>query len=145
MDLSASTWIEQPPEAVFAYVIDIPHDAEWRTGVVEAALTSDGPIGVGSTGFARAESGNRSVTANWRATEYRPERLVRWELIDGPFVGSGGYRCDPADGGTLFTLESDVGPTGFYRVLGPIFRVMGRRQNQRDVLKLKAILEQQSL
>ncbi len=87
-------------------------------------------MAVGSTGFNRAESGNPSITSHWWVTEPREGELVRWELVDGPFVGTGGYRCEPLDGGTRFTLESAVGPTGVYRLVGPLFRIMGRRQNR---------------
>jgi hypothetical protein len=45
------------------------------------------------------------------------------------------------DEGTQFTLVSDVEPTGLYRLLGPLFRWMGRRRNQTDVEKLRKILE----
>ena len=64
-----------------------------------------------------------------------------WELISGPFLGFGGYRFAPVESGTEFTLVADVEPSGFYRLLGPVFAWMGRRQNQADVEKLRDILE----
>lgn len=60
----------------------------------------------------------------------------------GAYRWNRGHICAPGHGGgTKFTLEADVRPTGFYRVLGPIFGLLGRRQNRADVAKLKDILE----
>jgi hypothetical protein len=66
---------------------------------------------------------------------------VDYELLDGPFKGSGGYRLVPVDGGTQFTLVADVEATGVYKLLGPLFAWQGRRRNQADVEKLRDILE----
>ena len=66
---------------------------------------------------------------------------VDYELLDGPFKGSGGYRLVPVDGGTQFTLVADVEPTGVYKLLGPLFAWQGRRRNQADVEKLRDVLE----
>ena len=42
---------------------------------------------------------------------------------------------------TRFTLEAHVKPTGWYRLLGPIFGRIGLRQNLADVQRLKTLLE----
>jgi hypothetical protein len=36
----------RPASEVFHYVMEVPHDAEWRTGVVEADFSSDGILSV---------------------------------------------------------------------------------------------------
>ena len=141
MDSSATIIINRPAAEVFAYVMEVTHDAEWRTGVVEAAFTSDEAIGVGATGFDRVEANGREMVATWTVFEYEPDALARWTLDSGPIRGSGGYICEKAGEGTRFTLEAQVKPTGGYRLLGPIFGMIGRRQNHADVRKLKAILE----
>ncbi len=43
MSQSATIVIDRPTADVFDYVMEIAHDADWRTGIVEAAYTSDGP------------------------------------------------------------------------------------------------------
>ena len=141
MNLSASTLIDRPSVEVFDYVMDVPHDSQWRTGVVEAAFTSDKPLGVGTTGFDRIEANGREMVAAWTVFDYEPGSHARWTLDSGPIRGTGGYLCDPATSGTRFTLEANVKPGGWFRLLGPIFGIVGRRQNQADVQKLKAILE----
>lgn len=141
MDISASIIINRPAAEVFDYVVEVPHDAEWRTGVVEAAFTLDGPARVGMTGFDRIVANGREMVSTWTTIEYEPGLLVRWTLDSGPIRGTGGYICEPAGDGTKFTLYANVKPGGWYRLLGPIFGMIGRRQNIADVGQLKAILE----
>jgi hypothetical protein len=138
---SATIFIDRPSAEVFDYVMDVRHDAEWRTGVVEAAYTSDEPHGVGATGFDRIEANGREMVQTWTTFEYQPGVLARWTLDSGPIRGVGGYICDESGQGTSFTLEAHVKPAGWYRLLGPLFGIIGRRQNRGDVQKLKAILE----
>ena len=144
MNMSATTVINRSVADVFEYVMEVPHDAEWRKGVVEAAFTSEEPLGVGTTGFDRVQANGREMVASWTVFEYQPGALARWTLDSGPIKGTGGYICAPDQAGTSFTLEAHVRPTGWFRMLGPIFGMVGRRQNQADVERLKAILEDRS-
>ena len=121
--------------------MDVTHDSEWRTGVVEASFTSDLPVGIGSTGFDRIEANGRQMVSTWTVFDHEPGLSARWTLDSGPIRGTGGYICEPVDSGTRFTLEAHVKPTGWYRLLGPIFGLIGRKQNRSDVQKLKAILD----
>jgi hypothetical protein len=141
VDLSATIVIDRPTTEVFDYVMAVSHDAEWRTGVVEAGFTSEAPLGVGTTGFDQIEAQGREMSAQWTVFEFKPGALARWTLGSGPIRGTGGYICQPEGAKTRFTLEARVTPSGWYRLIGPIFRRIGRQQNMADVQKLKSILE----
>ena len=143
MKQSATIFIDRPVQEVFDYVMDIPNDAHWRTnsGVVEAAYTSDPPLGVGTTGFDRISANGRDMIVEWRTFEYEPGRLARWEYVSGPLRGFGGYICEPDGDGTRFTLEGDSKLTGPLRLASPILGLIVRRQVQADAQKLKTILE----
>jgi hypothetical protein len=141
MGQSATIVINRPTSEVFDYVMQVPNDAEWRTGVVEASFTSEGPLGVGSTGFDRIEFNDRSMVQTWTVFEYRPGVFAKWTLDSGPFRGSGGYVCERYGDGARFTLEAHVKPAGWYQLLGPIFGVIARRQSLADVRRLKTLLE----
>ena len=77
----------------------------------------------------------------WRVISYIPGESVAWEYISGPLKGRGGYRLVPVDRGTQFTMAADAEPSGWLKLLGPVFTWMVRRQNQRDVERLRDILE----
>ena len=137
MDLSATTTIQVPADAVYGYVSDPANDVNWRTGVTESGLITDPPLGLGSEGYVKV----RDQVGRWKVTAIEPGVSVEWELTEGPYGGSGGYRLEEIDGNTRFTLVADVEPRGFYRLLGPLFARLGRRQNQADVETLKNLLE----
>jgi len=81
------------------------------------------------------------VETEWRVVSYVENESADWELVSGPYKGSGGYHLKPVDSGTQFTLVADVEPSGVYKLLGPLFPWIGRRRNQADVEKLRDILE----
>lgn len=137
MEMSAAIVIGQPVDVVFDYAIDTANDAYWRTGVNESGLQSTGPVVPGTLGYTIA--GNQM--AEWRVISYTAGKSVDWEFTSGPLKGRGGYRFVPVDRGTEFTLVADIEPTGWLRLLGPVFGWIGRRQNQADVEKLRDILE----
>ena len=137
MKMSATTTIAVPPETVYAFVSDPTNDVHWRKGVTESGFLTDPPLTLGSEGYAHA---GKSV-ARWRVTEFEERSLVTWDLIEGPFQGSGGYRISETASGTEFTLMADIEPTGMMRLLGPLFQQMGTRRNEDDVATLKRLLE----
>ena len=145
MSQSATILINRPAAEVFDYVMEVSHDAHWRTSVVEAAFTSEGPMRVGTTGFDRIETNGREMVQTWTTFEYQPGVLARWTLDSGLLRGSGGYICEKSGNGTRFTLESHAKPAGWYQLLSPVFGRIARRQNLADVQKLKAILEGDAL
>lgn len=137
MEMSATTVIGRSCDDVYEFVADPSNDVQWRTGATESGWISDPPLGLGSEGYLRA---GKTVT-EWRVVAIEPGSSVDWELVEGPFGGSGGYRLEPVDGVTRFTLVADVEPTGVYRLIGPLFGRIGRKQNQADVDRLKSLLE----
>jgi carbon monoxide dehydrogenase subunit G len=68
--------IDAPPEAVFAYLADLDNLAEWQSGVVSAEQTSDGEIGVGTTGHLVRQMMGQRLEAPLTLTEYDPPRRL---------------------------------------------------------------------
>ena len=141
MEMSGTIVINRPVETVYAYVMEVSNDANWRTGVDESGWLPGESIEPGALGYTLV--GKNRV--EWRVISFVEGQSVEWDLISGPIRGRGGYRCLPVEGGTQFTLVADVEPAGWLRLLGPIFAWMGRRQNQSDVEKLRDILESKAV
>lgn len=137
MEMNGTTVIARTVDEVSAYVLDVSNDANWRYGVDASGYRSGDSFSPGSIGYTRVGG----VEAEWKVLSSIPGQRVDWDLLNGPFKGRGGYRFRAVEGGTEFTLVSDVQPTGFYRLLGPLFGWIGRRRNQSDVEKLRDILE----
>jgi hypothetical protein len=137
MEMNATAIINCPVEKLAAYVLDVANDTHWRYKVDESGFRSGDAHSPGSIGFTRVGE----LEVNWKILSSDAKNSVDWEFLNGPFKGSGGYRFKQVEGGTQFTLVSNVKPTGIYRILGLIFRWVGRRRNQSDVEKLRKILE----
>jgi hypothetical protein len=137
MEMNGTIVISRPVDVVFEYVNNLSNDAKWRTGVDESGWQPGEPLGPGAIGYTRA--GN--VKTEWRVVSYIAGESVDWEFIGGPLKGRGGYRVVPVDRGSQFTLVADIEPSGWLKLLGPIFTWIVRRQNQRDVERLRDILE----
>jgi len=137
MEINGTTFINQPVDTVFDYLSDVSNDVHWRTGITASGMRPGQALEPGSIGYSRV--GDKDF--EWRVLSYTAGESVDWELLNGPFKGRGGYRLVPDGNGTQFTLVADVEPTGVYKLLGPLFGWMGRRQNQADVKKLRDILE----
>jgi len=123
MEMNGEIVLGRSVDTVLAYVIDVANDANWRTGVDESGLQSGESIGPGVIGYTIAGD----MKTEWRVVSYIEGESVDWDLISGPYKGRGGYRFMPVDGGTQFTLVADVEPSGWLKLLGPIFTWMGRR------------------
>ena len=137
MELNGTIFINRPVDIVFAYLNDVTNDVHWRNGVDDSGLRSGETLGVGTIGYTVVGD----LEVEWRADGYEPGKSVDWTLLNGPFLGRGGYRLEPVDSGTQFTLVAEVEPSGVYRLLGPLFAWIGHRRNQADVEKLRNILE----
>lgn len=137
MEMNGETMIHRSIEDVSDYVMDISNDANWRYGVDESGFRSGDSISPGTIGFTRVGK----LEVEWKVISTIPGESVDWELLNGPIKGRGGYRLRSVENGTQFTLVSNVDPSGFYKLLGPLFRRIGRRRNQADVEKLRNILE----
>ena len=137
MEMNGETMIHRSIEEVSEYVLDVNNDANWRYGVDESGFRSGDSINSGTVGFTRVGK----VVVEWKVISSIRDESVDWELLNGPIKGCGGYRFKSVENETLFTLVSNVEPTGFYKLLGPLFRWIGRRRNQTDVENLREILE----
>jgi hypothetical protein len=137
MEMSATIIIRRAPEDIYEYLRDVANDVHWRNGVDASGWRSDPPYGLGSVGYARAGK----METVYRVTLLEPARRVDWQFIEGPFTGRGGYRLEPVEAGTRFTLVADIKPTGTMRLMGPLFYWIGRRSNRKDVETLRQIMD----
>lgn len=64
------------PDALFAYLADLGNLPEWQTGIVEARITSSGPLGVGSTALVTRELMGQRIEAPLTVTEHDPPRRL---------------------------------------------------------------------
>ena len=75
-------------------------------------------------------------------TEYEPERRLVMQTAQGPFPMGTTYAWQPVAGGTRMTLRNNRGvPSGFGAVAAPVMAAAMRRANEKDLARIKHILE----
>jgi len=139
--VEVSVVINRPIEEVFALAGNVENNAQWQSGVLEAKVTSEGPMGVGTTYRYVSQLLGRRIETDGEITEYEPNRKYSFKSTSGPFPIEGVFTFEAADGGTKVTLtvKADVG--GFFKMAEPLVARMINRQFETDVNTLKDVLE----
>ena len=143
MELERSVDIGRLAEDVFAYLMDVKNNIQWEKSVVEMEYTSEGPVGVGSTGR-RVEKMMSTDESDWEITEYEENKRVAMKFESPKFRGNVGFDLEPTDAGTrlVFRMRGEV--KGMVsKLLMPLFMPMVRRQVRGNFDTLKGILESQ--
>lgn len=139
------TVIEQPVAVVFERLADLPGYRGWmhRTGLFRrSGLTSEAPIGVGTTYFDSTWMG----TFEGEVTEFMPpSRLAFRETLH--WFGSGvsqarpEYLLDVEDGATVVHHIAVGELYGWMRLMKPAAALMARVERTRTLQSLKQSLE----
>src|SRR5262245_27248888 len=115
--------IDRPIEEVFDFVADPANFPQWAGALVkESRLTSDGPVGVGTTFRQVNVLMGRRFVSEMRVVMY--ERPSRYEYVttSGPIHFAGHYTFVPTEDGkgTRFTSVDESEPSGLLRYIEPL-------------------------
>ena len=134
-----SVVIERPVEDVWAYVSDPTNNTVWQGPVIE--VDSLPTIEVGTEVTEVMKFLGRRVETTWVVTEHEPMHRSAVETSSGPVQMRGSYLLEPVDGGTRFTMETDMDAHGFFKLAEPVFARMARRKAVSSCETLKELLE----
>jgi carbon monoxide dehydrogenase subunit G len=139
--LEQTLTIDRPVEEVFAFVSEPEKQAQWRSGIEEAELTSEGPIGVGST-FREVERFlGRKIESTSEVTEFEPNSKFAFKSTSGPVSFEATITLEESADGTRLSMVGDAELGGFFRIAEPIVIRMASRQMETDLASLKTLLE----
>lgn len=145
MDVSTEIVIHRPRLDVAAWSADPGRAPLWYRNIKRAEWRTSPPLRVGSRVAFTAEFLRRQQQYTYEIVDYVPgERLVM-RTAERPFPMETTYTwTDAGDGSTLMRLRNRGSPRGFGRLLGPVMGFLVRRENRKDLRRLKAILELRS-
>jgi Polyketide cyclase / dehydrase and lipid transport len=109
--------------------------------VLEAAQTTPGPPGVGARGRDRRRFLGRTTETEYKVTAYDPPRVFGVRSLSGPVPVRASYTVAPGSGGTRVESVADFDVRGPMRLLAPLLGRMIQRQHERDLQRLKELLE----
>jgi len=141
--IEGSVTIRRPVGEVFDFVADERNEPRYNPRMTSVAKATDGPIGKGTIWRVTVMSGNRPVAMELEVTEYaRPWRLGTTARMSAADIeGLLTFSQDGAD--TRMTWAWDLRPKGLLRLAGPLFRVIGRRQERAIWESLRQHLERE--
>jgi uncharacterized protein YndB with AHSA1/START domain len=142
VDVLTEAEIARPRAEVAAYAADMDKTTSWYVNITSVEWETTPPLAVGSRVAFVAQFLGRSLTYTYEIVELVPgERLVM-RTAEGPFPMETTYTwADAGPGATRMTLRNRGEPAGFSRVAAPLMARAMRRANQRDLARLKEILE----
>ena len=138
-----SVVIDRPIQEVFAFLADGENHIQWRSGLVEWKMTSEGPVGVGSTSSEVLQFLGRRMETSYELTEFEQDRKLAFKTTSGPIPMDGSYTLESAGSGTKLTFRIQGESGGFFRLAEHVLVRMVRRQVESDFGNLKDLLEAQ--
>jgi uncharacterized membrane protein len=142
VDVRTSIVIERPRADVAAFASDPDNAPRWYANIRSVEWRTARPLAVGTqVEFVAHFLGRRLVYTYEVAELAEGERLVM-ATADGPFPMRTTYEwADAPGGGTAMELRNDGEPSGFKAVAAPLMARAMRRENEKDLRRLKELLE----
>ena len=132
----------RPRTDVAAYAADPDNATAWYENIKAVEWQSPRPLGVGTRLAFVARFLGRRLAYTYEVVEVVPAERFVMRTAQGPFPMQTTYTWEDAgEGATRMTLHNRGEPTGFARLVGPVVAAAMRRENRKDLERLKAILE----
>jgi uncharacterized protein YndB with AHSA1/START domain len=133
--------INRPRAQVADYAANPDNAPRWYVNIHRSQRLTDGPLGVGSRAAFTARFLGRELNYTYEFVEYVPGEKLVMRTAQGPFPMQTTYTWTDDGGGTRMILGNSGSPSGFSRLAGLVMAPMMRRENRKDLQRLKAILE----
>jgi uncharacterized protein YndB with AHSA1/START domain len=133
--------IRRPVEEAFDFVADERNEPSYNPNMQVCEKVTGGPIGVGTRFRATIRSGRRPLDMQIEYTAFdRPHLLASTSrMAAADFTGTLTFTPTPA--GTRLRWSWQARPKGAMRLLTPVFRPIGARQERRTWTSLRDHLE----
>ncbi len=142
VDVVTEIVIARPRVEVAAFVSDPLNAPRWYVNIHDARWESAPSPGAGARVSFMARFLGRELSYTYEIIERIPgERLVM-RTSSGPFPMETTYGWTALDGArTRMTLRNRGVPAGFSRLVAPFIAAAMRRENRKDLARLKSLLE----
>jgi uncharacterized membrane protein len=142
VDVTTEIVIARPPADVAAYVRNPDNAPRWYVNIKSVEWKTSPPLAVGSRVAFVAHFLGRRLAYTYDIVDLEPETRLVMLTSEGPFPMETTYTWEPAPGAaTRMTLRNRGKPSGFSAIVSPLMASAMRRANQKDLARLKSILE----
>lgn len=141
VDVSTNILISKPSATVASYVFDPDHAPDWYVNIKSVEWKSPRPLRINSEVAFVAHFLGRKLSYTHRVMELSASTLIM-KTAQGPFPMETRYHLEAIDPATTrMTLQNKGYPSGFSKFVAPFMALMMRKANEKDLKRLKAILE----
>lgn len=141
VDVRTEIVIARPRGVVSAFAADPDNAPHWYDNIRSVEWRSPKPLALGSRVAFVARFLGRRLAYTYEIVELVPGSRLVQRTAEGPFPMETTYEWADAPGGTHMVLRNRGEPTGFAAIAGPMMQAAMRRANEKDLAKLKALLE----
>ncbi len=142
VDISTEIVIERPRSTVALYASDPDNATVWYRNIQAVEWKSPKPLALGSQLAFVAQFLGRRLEYTYEVREFVPGERFVMSTAQGPFPMETTYAWEDTDAGaTRMTLRNRGQPSGFSNLAAPLMAAAMRRENRKDLTRLKSILE----
>lgn len=142
VDVLTGMTIAAPRAVVAAFAADPDNVTAWYANIRSVEWVSPKPLTIGTRLRFVAHFLGRELRYTYEISEFVPGQRLTMRTADGPFPMETTYEwSDAPDGATRMTLRNRGTPSGFAVWTAPLMQFMMRRENRKDLARLKARLE----
>jgi hypothetical protein len=133
--------VRRAADEVFAFISDVENNPRWQQGMRTCRWTSPAPHEVGSTYEQVAHFLGKDVVSKFVISDHDPGRRVTFTTTKSPFPITETRVVQPQDGVTRVTAHVGGDAGGFFKVAGPLLRLLVARSVRADYGRLRRLLD----
>jgi uncharacterized protein YndB with AHSA1/START domain len=137
----ASIVVDRPVGQVFAVFTDTKNQPQWDAGLLEACLTPDGPVSVGTKITEVRKFMGRTSENTGEVIEFEPNTRIIRKSVDTSMTVLGTVTFAATQGGTKVDWRWDLQLKGLFTLIGPMIATSMKKGSETSLRGLKNLLE----
>ena len=141
-----SVTIARPVADVFSVLSDVRNVPAWSSNTIEEELLTPGPMRKGSRRRAVIKGlAGRTMLNEAEMVDFEQDQRMVIDVLDARMPARIVIGFTPVDGGTRLDWTATLSPRGLLGPLAPLLLRLYRRQFEKDLRNLKALMDRGDL